>query len=315
MRLDDLPQSDNVEDRRGDGGGGGGGGGGFPIGGGGLGIGTIVVLGMVGWALGIDPRLLIGGAEMLTGGRPAVSRRPQQAVRARPARRATRWASSSRAVLGSTEVQWKEIFEQGRPDLPRADARDVLRRDARRACGTAQSAMGPFYCPTDQQDLSRHLVLPRSRAALPRLRRGRGLPVRAGLRDRARGRPSRAEPARHSAEGAAGAARRRQQGRGEPHPGAGRAAGRLLRRRLGQPRRAAMEAASSRATSRPRCRPRPRSATTRCRSRRRATSCRTASPTARRSSASAGSRPASRQGTVAACNTFARGVAQLLDRR
>ena len=42
---------------------------------GGLGIGTIVVLGLVGWALGIDPRLLIGGAEMLTGGSGSQQRR------------------------------------------------------------------------------------------------------------------------------------------------------------------------------------------------------------------------------------------------
>jgi len=55
MRLDDLPESGNVEDRRSDGGFGGGGGGfGIPIGGGGLGIGTIVVLGLLGWALGIE---------------------------------------------------------------------------------------------------------------------------------------------------------------------------------------------------------------------------------------------------------------------
>ena len=47
MRLDDLPESGNVEDRRGEGGFGGGGGGfGIPIGGGGLGIGTIIVLGL-----------------------------------------------------------------------------------------------------------------------------------------------------------------------------------------------------------------------------------------------------------------------------
>jgi len=52
MRLDDLPESGNVEDRRGEGGFGGGGGGfGIPMGGGGLGIGAIVVLGLVGWAL------------------------------------------------------------------------------------------------------------------------------------------------------------------------------------------------------------------------------------------------------------------------
>src|SRR6267154_6453867 len=69
MRLDDLPDSGNIEDRRQEGGGGGGGGfGGLPGGRGGLGIGTIVVLGLVGWALGIDPRLLIGGAELISGG-------------------------------------------------------------------------------------------------------------------------------------------------------------------------------------------------------------------------------------------------------
>src|SRR2546423_6135422 len=62
MRLDDLPESGNVEDRR-EGGGFGGGGFGIPIGGGGLSIGAIVALGLIGWALGIDPSLLIGGAE------------------------------------------------------------------------------------------------------------------------------------------------------------------------------------------------------------------------------------------------------------
>ena len=71
MRWDDLPESGNVEDRRGEGGGGGGGGG-F----GGMPdrrrrarrSAPIVVLGLIGWALGIDPSLLIGGAEILTGG-------------------------------------------------------------------------------------------------------------------------------------------------------------------------------------------------------------------------------------------------------
>src|SRR3954466_13971262 len=66
MRYDDFRRSDDIEDRRDDGGGGGGGGGfGLPMGGGGLGIGTIIVLGAVGYAFGIDPRLLIGGAEIL----------------------------------------------------------------------------------------------------------------------------------------------------------------------------------------------------------------------------------------------------------
>ena len=67
MRLDQLPRSDNVEDRRGDTGSGSGG---FRVPGGrtGLGIGTIILLSLLGWWLGIDPGLLIGGADILTGG-------------------------------------------------------------------------------------------------------------------------------------------------------------------------------------------------------------------------------------------------------
>ena len=70
MRWDDFRRSDNVEDDRGAGGGfsGGGGGFGFPMGGGGLGIGAVIVLGLIGWATGIDPSILIGGAELVSGG-------------------------------------------------------------------------------------------------------------------------------------------------------------------------------------------------------------------------------------------------------
>ena len=66
MRWEDFRRSDNIDDRRDDASAGGRVG--IPMGRGGLGIGTIVVLGLVGWALGIDPRLLIGGAEILSGG-------------------------------------------------------------------------------------------------------------------------------------------------------------------------------------------------------------------------------------------------------
>ena len=64
MRWDDFRRSDNVEDDRS----GGGGGGGISMGQGGLGIGTVIVLGLIGWALGIDPSVLIGGAEIVSGG-------------------------------------------------------------------------------------------------------------------------------------------------------------------------------------------------------------------------------------------------------
>jgi uncharacterized protein len=149
MRLDDLQESSNVEDRR-DGGGGYGGGGGFPIGGGGIGIGTIVVLGIVGWALGIDPSVLIGGAEMLNRQQqPQVQQAPPTARRTgAPADDMGRFVSK---VLGSTELQWKQIFSKDGKNY-RAPVLVLYRGQTQASCGgVAQSAMGPFYCPSDQK--------------------------------------------------------------------------------------------------------------------------------------------------------------------
>ena len=149
MRLDDLQESSNVEDRR-DGGGGFGGGGGFPVGGGGIGIGTIVVLGIVGWALGIDPSLLIGGAEMLNRHQqPEIQQPPPTARRTgAPQDDMGRFVSK---VLGSTELQWKQIFSKDGKNY-RAPVLVLYRGQTHASCGgVAQSAMGPFYCPSDQK--------------------------------------------------------------------------------------------------------------------------------------------------------------------
>src|SRR5215813_9787110 len=147
MRLDDLPESGNVEDRREEGYGGGGLG--IPIGGGGLSIGAIVALGLIGWALGIDPSVLIGGAEILTGpGRPQAQAPPSARRTGAPQDQMGRFVSK---VLGSTELQWKQVFASDgkiyRPPVL------VLYRGATHAScgGEAQSAMGPFYCPTDRK--------------------------------------------------------------------------------------------------------------------------------------------------------------------
>jgi len=155
MRLDDMPESGNVEDRRGDGGGFGGGGmGGMPIGSGGLGIGGMVVLGLIGWALGIDPFLLINGANIVVGGNQGgyeqPSRPPQQQDARRtgtPSDEAGRFVAR---VLGSTEVQWKDIFSK-EGQTYRAPRLVMFSGATRSACGTAQSAMGPFYCPNDRE--------------------------------------------------------------------------------------------------------------------------------------------------------------------
>ncbi len=144
MRWEDLPSSGNVEDRRS----GGGFGGGLPGGAGGLGIGGMVVLGLIGWALGIDPCILFGGAEMLNRGGGSSYQQPSS-----PAQTGTPTDQTGRFVanvLGSTEVQWKDIFakEGARYRAPKL----VMFREATQSgCGFAQSAMGPFYCPSDQK--------------------------------------------------------------------------------------------------------------------------------------------------------------------
>jgi predicted metalloprotease len=145
--LDDLQEGGNIEDRRGQSGGGGGGG--FPIGGGGLGIGTVVVLGLLGWALGIDPSVLIGGAEMLNRQtQPQVQAPPSSQRTGRPQDEMGRFVDK---VLHSTDVQWKNVFAKDGKTY-RAPVLVLYNRVTRAACGgAAQSAMGPFYCPADQK--------------------------------------------------------------------------------------------------------------------------------------------------------------------
>src|SRR4029450_8308561 len=116
MRYDDFRRSDNIDDRRDDDGGGfGGGGGGFgiPMGGGGLGIGTIIVLGLIGWAVGIDPRILIGGAEILGGGGGAPSVQMDRPSSSSPQRGAPQdeMGSMIAGVLGEIDDRWDEIFK------------------------------------------------------------------------------------------------------------------------------------------------------------------------------------------------------------
>ena len=142
MRLDELPRSDKIEDRRGSGTG-------LPMGrAGGLGIGTVVILGLIGWALGIDPRVLIGGAEILSGG--GGTQQEQSAPTDAQAGSSDQMHEFVSAVLGSTEVQWKEIFAQGGKNYS-APTLVMFSGATRSACGLAQSAMGPFYCPNDQK--------------------------------------------------------------------------------------------------------------------------------------------------------------------
>src|SRR5262245_1479432 len=150
MQYDDLPESGNVEDRRSEGGQvmGGGGLGGMPGGVGGLSIGTVVILGLVGWALGIDPSFLIGGAEVLTRNQPDGSPPTQQRPTGTPSDDAGRFVSR---VLGSTEAVWKDIFAKDGKTY-RAPTLVLFTGQTDASCGgVSQSAMGPFYCPNDRK--------------------------------------------------------------------------------------------------------------------------------------------------------------------
>jgi len=144
MRWDDFRSSSNVEDRRGMGGGGG------LARGGGLGIGAVMILTLVGWALGIDPRLLIGGAEMVAGGGSGYSQQQQPQPRGQAGAPQDEGGRFVAAILGNTEDVWRE-------QLPKQVNRQyvdpklvIFSGQTRSGCGAAQSAMGPFYCPLDQ---------------------------------------------------------------------------------------------------------------------------------------------------------------------
>jgi predicted metalloprotease len=145
MRLDDLPRSDRVEDRRGDGPSP------LPIGrGGGIGLGTVLFLCLVGWVLGINPMDLIGGAEVVSNlgaSRQETQTVPRQAKLETPSDQMGEFVA---AILGSTEVQWSEIFARAGGTY-QAPTLTLFSGATASACGYAQSAMGPFYCPNDRK--------------------------------------------------------------------------------------------------------------------------------------------------------------------
>lgn len=134
MRLDDSRESDNVEDRRGGGGG---------IGGGRLGIGTIVLVLVASYFLGIDPSTLLG----------FVSQSPLQTQQSAPAHSPPAddaMAQFVSKILADTEDTWHSEFrslgkEYQEPKLV------LFTGSTPTACGTGDAAMGPFYCPLDRK--------------------------------------------------------------------------------------------------------------------------------------------------------------------
>lgn len=132
MRLGNRRESGNIEDRRGSGSG--------LVGKGSIGIGTIV-LALVAMYFGVDPRVVL---DMASGVDPTQQSAPQQP----PADDAqARFVSQ---VLADTEETWSQLFKAAGGDY--VEPKLVLFNGAvSTACGTGQSAMGPFYCPGDSK--------------------------------------------------------------------------------------------------------------------------------------------------------------------
>jgi predicted metalloprotease len=130
MELDDQEASSNVEDRRGMG-----------VVGGGLGAGVIVI-GLVAYFLGFDPSTVMNVAEQV-----APQRETRDAPKGAPTDEMGQFVAK---VLGSTEVVWGKIFQESKSQY-RPPTLVLYDGQVRSACGMAQSAVGPFYCPGDEK--------------------------------------------------------------------------------------------------------------------------------------------------------------------
>ena len=133
MRWQDGRRSDNVEDRRGSKVGR------SVVGGG---VGTVILV-LVAMYFGVDPSFLLNMASTDTS-RPAVT-----GSAARPADE-NKMAEFVSVVLADTEDTWREQFRQGgntyqEPKLV------LFTGVVQSACGTADAAVGPFYCLGDQK--------------------------------------------------------------------------------------------------------------------------------------------------------------------
>ena len=134
MRWERGRRSDNIEDRRG-----------MRVGRRGLvggGIGTIVLM-LVALYFGVDPSVVLNQT-----GSVAPTQAEQQTTTFSPEEERLKEFMS--VVLADTEDVWGALFQgSGRPYQP---PKLVLFSGAvESACGFAEAAMGPFYCPADQK--------------------------------------------------------------------------------------------------------------------------------------------------------------------
>ena len=125
-------RSDNVEDRRGKGGGKG-----MMIGGG---LGTIVMV-LVVMFLGGDPSTVLNNSAIMQGQGQTEQRELTEEE--------LKTYEFVRMVTAETEETWTEVFEEHGLEYRKPKV-VMFEQVTQSGCGTAQAAMGPFYCPADE---------------------------------------------------------------------------------------------------------------------------------------------------------------------
>ena len=124
----------NVDDRRGSGGGGGG----MIVGGG---LGTLIIAAIV-FFLGGDPSGILNSGSMQSSGNPGEQRELTASEK--------QIGEMVDMMSGWNTLTWNQIFKEN--GMTFSEPGIVLfENTTSSACGTAQSAMGPFYCPADQK--------------------------------------------------------------------------------------------------------------------------------------------------------------------
>lgn len=146
MKWEGNRESDNVEDRRDGDGGGFGGGGGFGIGGRSIGLGSIAIALAASYFFGVSPMTVLS---LLSGGSGQNAPLQQTHSAQRPPAN-DQMAKFVSTVLADTEDTWTELSRASgaryvRPKLVLFTGRTPT------ACGTGETAAGPFYCPADQK--------------------------------------------------------------------------------------------------------------------------------------------------------------------
>ena len=125
-------RSDNVEDRRGKGGGKG-----MMIGGG---LGTVVIA-LIVMFLGGDPSTVLNNSAIMQGQGQTEQRQLTEEE--------LKTYEFVRMVTAETEETWTEVFEEHGLEYRKPKV-VMFEQVTQSGCGTAQAAMGPFYCPADE---------------------------------------------------------------------------------------------------------------------------------------------------------------------